>query len=76
MCEREMGGRGGSQTKVREGWEECEEEEGGKAVLRQTAGKGKLRRGTVEQSEKRQRRRRKQGWKIRGLPFGSPGVGK
>lgn len=27
MCEREMGGRGGSQTKVREGWEECEEEE-------------------------------------------------
>lgn len=32
MCERETGGRGGSQTKVREGWEEweeCEEEGGG-----------------------------------------------
>lgn len=31
---------GGSQTKVREGWEECEEEEEeGEAVPRQTAGK-------------------------------------
>lgn len=70
---------GGSQTKVREGWEECEEEEEGGGGAKADSREGKLRRGTVEQSEKRQRRRRrrrKQGWKIRGLPFGSPGVGK
>lgn len=75
MCERETRGRGGSQTKVREGWEECEEEEGGGGAKADSR-EGKLRRGTVEQSEKRPRRRREQGWKIRGLPFGSPGVGK
>lgn len=40
-CVRGKPEAGGSQTKVREGWEECEEEEGeeGEAVPRQTAGK-------------------------------------
>lgn len=58
---------------MREGWEECEEEEGGGGAKADSR-EGKLRRGTVEQSEKRQRRR-KQGWKISGLPVGIPGVG-
>lgn len=48
--------QGGSQTKVREGWEECGEEEE-EAVLRQTVGKesweeeqgSKVRRGTEEE---------------------------
>lgn len=70
MCERETRGRGLADKSERGvgGVGGGEGGGGAKADSRE----GKLRRGAVEQSEKRQRRRR-QGWKIRWLPFESLG---